>query len=69
MTHNFVKYRHRNDIAWEREVICSICGLRAFESYRDDGTFVLLTEANGYKNPNDVTNVSCDEFIIKKIIE
>jgi hypothetical protein len=65
MTHNFIENIKHDD----REVICSICGLLAFKSYKNDGSFIFHTYDNGYQTPDHVRDVTCDEFIIKKIIE
>jgi hypothetical protein len=70
--HNFIKYENINYfIAPDRDVICSICGIKGYYSYQ--GThIIILCENNGFTDDmlySELEKLTCEEFLIKKIVE
>lgn len=68
--HKWIKYIHNFNLSGD--VICEKCGLRA---YIQDATgeYIIFNLINGFKPNIEIVykneDITCDEFIIKNIIE
>lgn len=69
MAHKFIKAVF-TDSNFADDHECEICGLKAFPSY-PKGNYIHYFVMNGFERDVDVDveNITCEEFIIKKIIE
>lgn len=75
MPHNFIKEKN-DDPNSDSDYYCLICNIIAFYSFARQempphGRFIIYTTLNNFKAYDHVTadNITCEEFIIKNIIE
>lgn len=76
MAHIFILNKINPVMDDGRDYICSICGLKVFERKFNQSVYKMYTVANGiieeskHRTYEDNTElITCEEFIIKKIIE
>ncbi len=48
------------------ELICSNCNILAWQ---ENNEIYIYSYINGFSNNEDIENITCEEFIIKSIIE
>lgn len=71
--HNFVRNSvFKKGVQGSNEYICSICNIKAFMD-NEYSKYYIYTVRNGFKpeynNSIIADNITCEEFIIKNIIE
>lgn len=65
--HNWINVANLS-FADEDDMICTICGIKAFKSYGNRENIMYYLRFKGYTQ-EDYKKMSCDDFIIKNIIE